>query len=489
MDNVKILVADDSRHIHELFYDIFTSQGYDVVQAYDGENAMNVFDSERPDVVMLDIMMPRHNGIEVLQYIKGKSPHTLVIMMTAHGSEETAVEAMKLGADDYLTKPLSYKEVVDVVEELIEKNRIKLENIKLREKVHEAEAYLAHLIDNVNEAIISTDKKGNILSFNKAAERLWHVKEKDMVNHPLSVLFKDGETNGYVEKLLKLTKVEGRYSGEFVFTREDYSDFPGFLSTSVIKDGKEKSGGVVAVIRDLTNEKRLREQVIESAKLASLGKVVEGIAHEVRNPLISMGGFARRMAKDFDEESEHNKYLKVIIKDVNRLEKMVEEIEEYVTFAKQRRASFKLVDLREIIIDSLSDFDLSTEYIELDLEDVEVPKVHGDEVYLKELFDSLFENAIEAMPGGGKLSVRFSVEENYTVVDIEDTGCGIPEDKIENIYDPFYTSKMSGIGIGLTKVYMIMDEHHGFISVETKEGKGTTFTLRFPLERRQEARV
>ncbi len=488
MGKTKILIADDSPHIQELFHDLFVDRGYEVAQAFNGEDAINAFDREKPEVALLDIMMPRHNGLEVLRYIKKKSPDTVVIMMTAHGSEETAVEAMKLGADDYLVKPLSYKEVLGVVEDLLEKNRIKLENIRLREKVHKTERYLAHLIDNVNEAIISTDPEGRIQSFNRAAERLWGVSEKEVLGSHISVLFKNGEKNGYVGKLFDITKGEGKYSGEFLFTRKDGSQFPGFLSTTVMGED-EDGGGIVAVIRDLTNEKRLREQIIESTKLASLGKVVEGIAHEVRNPLISIGGFARRMAREMEEKSSNAKYIKAMLQDVNRLEKMVADIEEYVDFARRHKSDCSAVDVRDVIIDSLSDLDLNSAGIELDLDEAEVPKIYGDRKYLKELFDNLLENAIEAMPGGGKLTVRFRVENNFLVVDISDTGCGIPKEKLDDIYDPFYTSKMSGIGIGLAKVYMIVEEHHGFISVNSVEGKGTTFTLRFPLERRQEVRT
>lgn len=490
MDAVKILVADDSAHIQELFHDIFVNKGYKVLQAYDGEEAISVYDSERPDVVMLDVMMPLLSGMDVLRHIKQESPEdALVVMMTAHGNEETAVEAMKRGADDYLTKPLSYKEVLKIVEELLEKNRIKLENIRLREKIHEAEKYLAHVVDNVNEALISTDRDGNILSFNKAAEGLWHTKSNKVINKPFPSLFKNSRQNGYVGKILEVTKEEGGYSGEFMFVREDDTAFPGYLSTSIMKGERGKKRGVVAVIRDLTDEKRLREQVIESAKLASLGKIVEGIAHEVRNPLISMGGVARRMEKSIGTDKKYGRYLTIIRDDVDRLEKMLKDIEDYVVFARQHKARFKPVNMKHLIENIFSKMMPSVENIELDMKMPEVQTIYGDEDHLKELFYNIIENAIEAMPKGGRMAVTAAVEDNYLNIVIEDTGCGIPKKKIDDIYDPFYTSKMSGIGIGLSKAYMIVEEHHGFIDVKSEEGKGTLFAVSFPLERRQEARA
>lgn len=489
MEKVTILVADDSQLFQELFHDLFVRKGYEIIQAFDGKEAMELFNSSRPDVVMLDVMMPRFNGMEVLKHIKSSSPDTLVVMMTAHGSEETAVEAMKLGADDYLTKPVSYKEVMSLIETLLEKNRTRLENVRLREKIHETEAYLAHLIDNVNEAIISADESGRIKSFNIAAQRLWHIDEEAMLGKPISVLFKKASENGYVENVLSLTNEEGRYCGEFVFVRAEDEEFPGYLSTSVIKGAKGKKDGVVAVIRDLTNEKRLREQLIESAKLASLGKVVDGIAHEIRNPLISMGGFARRLGKAFPHESEQRKYLQIILDDVGRLERMVKDIEAYVSFTKLHEANFECVDLMSIVEDVLGDFDFESEGISVDVSGENLPQVFADADHLRELFFNLFENGIEAMPGGGKLKIQIEREDNTLSVRIEDTGCGIPESDLKDIYDPFYTSKMSGAGIGLAKVYMIIEEHHGHIHVESEEDKGTLITMKLPIERRQAARA
>ncbi|MDH3976548.1 MAG: response regulator [Deltaproteobacteria bacterium] len=489
MEKATILVADDSQLFQELFHDLLVRKGYDIVQAFDGKEALEIFNSRHPQVVMLDVMMPRFNGMEVLKHIKSASPDTLVVMMTAHGSEETAVEAMKLGADDYLTKPVSYKEVLSLIETLLEKNRTRLENIRLKEKIHETEAYLAHLIDNVNEAIISADESGRIKSFNIAAQRLWHVEEEAMLGQPISALFKNSSESGYVDNILSLTKEEGRYSGEFVFVRKGEGDFPGYLSTSVIKGAKGKKGGVVAVIRDLTNEKRLREQLIESARLASLGKVVDGIAHEIRNPLISMGGFARRLGKAFPEESEYKKYLQIILHDVGRLEKMVKDIEAYVNFTKLHEPDFKCVDLIEIVNEVLAGFDLENEGIEVSLERDDLPRIYADENHLRELLFNLFENAVEAMPDGGMLKVALEKEGNLISMRVEDTGCGIPESALKDIYDPFYTSKMSGAGIGLAKVYMIIEEHHGHIHVESEEGEGTLIIMKLPIERRQAVRV
>lgn len=491
MQKATILVADDSILIQELFYDLLQGRGYTVLQGFNGEEAIQQFDLNAPDLVMLDVMMPYCDGLQVLRHIKEASPDSIVVMMTAHGSEETAVEAMKLGADDYLVKPVDYKAVIKLIEDLLRKNRVMLDNKRLKEKIHETETYLAHLIDNVNEAIISTDIDGNIKSFNSAAESLWQANEQSMQGEPLSLLFKNGFKNGYVENMLEITKKEGKYRGEFVFTRSDFIDFPGELSTSLIEVDKGKKEGIVALIRDLSCEKKMRDQLLEAARLASLGKVVDGIAHEIRNPLSSMGGFARRLEKCFSEDSEHKKYLDIILTNVDRLERMLRDIEEYVDFTKLHEADLKSLDLFALVSGIVGMFDFKSTGIKLDplREKGELPDIYADEDHLKELFINIFKNAMEAMPEGGSLSLDFRIEDNYLCVVIADTGCGIPAEKLKDIYDPFYTSKMSGAGIGLAKAYMIVEEHHGLIDVDSEEGRGTSFTVKLPIERRQIVRM
>jgi len=489
MKKAKILIADDSEHLQELFSDLLTAQDYEVLQALNGDEAVALAASATPDFVMLDVMMPRLSGLEVLKHIKARSPDTIVVMMTAHGTEETAVEAMKLGADDYLVKPLAYKEVLKLVSELLYKKQTRQENIRLKERIHETEAYLAHLINNVNEAIISTDECGKIQSFNRAAERLWNTDEVMMINMPLSSLFKNSDNVGYVDNILDLTKKEGKYEGEFIFQRDDNTDFPGYLSTSLVNDLKEMKEGVVAVIRDLTSEKILRERLVESAKLASLGKVAEGIAHEIRNPLISMGGFARRLAKKISQDGEEKKYLNIILENVSRMERMVKDVEDYVNFTKLHKANFRAVHVQDVILDVLSRLDLQSARVSLSLDEQKPPPIYGDEGYLKELFHDIFENSLEAMIDGGHLKIDFDVDDKYLTVIIKDTGCGIPKDKLDDIYDPFYTSKMSGAGIGLAKAHLMVEEHHGIISVESEKGKGTSFHIKLPREKRQPARL
>src|SRR3990172_9426084 len=200
-DKAKILVVDDTVTNQEILKRVFESEGFQVVQAYDGVAALDMVEKERPALVMLDIMMPKMDGIDVLKKVKSIDPNLLVVMMTAHGSEQIAAEATKRGGEDYLTKPFPPTEVTALADKLIKERGVKLENLKLREKIERAERYLANLVDSVNEAIISTDSDGNILSFNKAAERLWGVQSEAAIVRGIDELFLKGKQQHYVDRV------------------------------------------------------------------------------------------------------------------------------------------------------------------------------------------------------------------------------------------------------------------------------------------------
>ena len=313
------------------------------------------------------------------------------------------------------------------------------------------------------------------------------MQSDNAVGKSIEELFFKGKSPHYVERILEETRKSRSFEGEFLFLRNDGTTFPGHLNTSMVRE-EEEGRGVVAVVRDLTVERRLQQQLVESQKLASLGKVVEGVAHEVRNPLLSIGGFARRINNQTEEGAPTKKYLNAIIRDVERLERMVNEIEGYVNFSKLDKPSYTPLDAADLLKRILEEFKekLLSGRIASDLNATsDLPAIYANEISVRELFSCLIENAIDAMPEGGKLTISMRLEENFLVTEVSDTGKGIPEEKLGEIFDPFFTSKMAGAGLGLTKCHMIVSEHQGYIRVKSAPGEGAVFTIGLPIERRQ----
>jgi PAS domain S-box-containing protein len=488
LENAKILICDDSQILNDLLRDVFEGYGFEVVQACDGYRCKTAFLKETPDISFLDIRMPEADGIEVLRFIKKKSPDALVVMMTGAGSEETAVEAMKLGANDYLNKPFPPGEMVELAARLLERRKSDKETSRLRKEIRRGERYLAHLANIINEALITTNRKGRIEFVNRAAAQMWGYTPEELRGKDLHFLIR-GRADALLHRdIVRDTIKLGKLEGEYFFRKKDKTGFPGYLSTSVIREG-DRLRGIVMVVADLTRLREIESRLRQSEKLASLGKVVEGVAHEVRNCLTSLGGFAMRLRKRTLGDPDCDTFTRYILDDVERLESMVHQIEDYVRFSKFHRFRFQDVDLAEVIDRAhhrvravLDAKTLNSVGFRINA-DREIPLVKADPDAMEEVFYNLILNAYEALPSGGKCTVTLTKEKTGVLVSVTDTGVGIPGEEIGEIFNPFVTSKTTGAGMGLSKVFMLVEEHRGSVKVRSEPNKGTTFDVTIPQER------
>ena len=227
--------------------------------------------------------------------------------------------------------------------------------------------------------------------------------------------------------------------------------------------------------------RKMQQKLIQSERLASLGRLSHAIAHEVRNPVMSIGGFARRCKQNFSPENPDHKYLDIIIKETARLEKMVQDVENYT---KVRLSEFRPINLKELIEDVLEEWRQNRSGSDIEVH-LELP---GDEIFLAGdvwllslALKNLFQNAEEAMINGGKLSFSAHPQGKQIIFKIADTGSGIPPEDLPQIFDPFFASKPRCSGLGLTIVHRIVSEHKGEISVKSTPGEGTEFQISLPL--------
>ncbi|MFY9397286.1 MAG: response regulator [Desulfomonilia bacterium] len=473
-----ILMADDNRHVNNVVKETLSEYGFNVIQAFDGRQAYRAFEEARPDLIFLDYLMPEIDGLDVLRMIKQKDPNSFVVFITGEGSEDIAVQAMKAGASDYISKPLSPPDLVHVANKLIREREILLENIRLKSRGDAYKDYLVTITETMGEAVITIDSKGTIQFMNSMARKFWGELD-EMKNKPVDVLIPDPGVHILEDIVQAFSSGLDRLEREYEFRKADGSIFSGLLSASPLKSEKY-AGGTVLVIRDLTDIEMMRRQIINAEKLASLGKVVEGVAHEIRNSLTSLGGFSRRLSRSLPEDSTQKVYVDYIIEDVKRLEAMIMDIEEYVNYTKIHRPNFAKTDIRAVIDEALiktfgtSKFSGVTYEVNIP-EDIE--EIEADHNYLVEAFWHIFTNACESMQGRGILDITVTDHPQYLIVDVVDSGKGIPDEEVKDIFNPFYTSKARGAGLGLSKVYMIVEEHGGFITVNSTVGKGTRIRL------------
>ncbi|MEI7448994.1 MAG: ATP-binding protein [Desulfomonile sp.] len=484
----KILIVDHSVILNNMLRDVFEENGYEVIQAFDVAECKSSFLRENPDVALIDGRMPKSDGTELLSYIKQRSPRTVAIVMTAAGSEQLALKAMKLGADDCLHKPFGTEEVVGLVAKLLERRRVGEETTKFNTQILRRERYLAQLTSIINEALITTDVNGRIQFINRAASTLWGYSLDELKDKDIHFLIRGEARTLLYRNLVNDTVQKGKIEGEFHFRKKDKGTFPGYLSTSVIKDN-QRFKGIVLVVADLSRVYEVERRLKQSEKLASLGKVAEGIAHEVRNTLTSLGGFALRLNKIASHDPNISQYTKIMLDDVSRLEKMVKTIEDYVKFARFYSFHFvrtKLPPLiekaRESVVQTLNQGEAASVTFTLKVDD-NLQEIQADPTALQEVFYHLILNAYEAMPRGGRLTVTLKNIDSAVSIVFTDTGVGIDSTDLNDIFNPFFTAKTSGAGMGLSKVSLLVEEHGGTVKVTSSPMKGTTFEVLLPVER------
>ncbi|MBI5073932.1 MAG: PAS domain S-box protein [Nitrospirae bacterium] len=248
-------------------------------------------------------------------------------------------------------------------------------------------------------------------------------------------------------------------------------------SSSPIFDTSGEFIGSVHVVRDISELKQLQKKVGMSEKMAALGEVAARVAHEIRNPLVSVGGFAKRLEKKLDGNLKE--YAGIIVKEVSRLEGILREILGYVKEVRLAREQVNMNDIVEEIV-RLMQSDINERGIVLQKEYQPVPDVFVDPDRTKEAIVNIINNAIQALQGTGTISVKTYAEADDVVLEVRDTGRGIPAADMNSIFNPFFTTKASGTGLGLAITHKIIQEHNGRIEVESEVDHGTVFRVYIP---------
>jgi two-component system sensor histidine kinase HydH len=263
---------------------------------------------------------------------------------------------------------------------------------------------------------------------------------------------------------------------------KDGKSIPMDVSVSLLEGDNGTFLGHIILFRDLTEIQELKREIERSQRLASLGKLAAGIAHEIRNPLSSIKGFATFFNERFKDMPEYQSTAEIMVKEVDRLNRVITQLLE---FARPLEVIKKPASIQLLIQHSLKmiegeakskNISITTKFSH------EINEVHIDQDRINQVLLNLYLNAVEAMEDGGVLSVALSREDDTQKVRItvSDTGAGIKKEDMVHIFDPYFTTKQSGTGLGLAIVHKIIESHKGEVKIESKFGKGTTVTIILP---------
>ena len=348
-----------------------------------------------------------------------------------------------------------------------------------------SETITRDVLASITDAVITIDEEHRVVYCNRAAEGMFGYTSAELAGKDVSPIIPEPHHEihrSYVDRYIATR--EGRVIGKFrecTGRRKNGENFPVEISYSV----SQTAGRLyfTAVIRDISLRKGMEREIRFMEKLADVGKGVANVVHEIRKPLMLIGGFARQVADCASTESASRQKLRIIVEEVRRLEALLNGIRLLTRPpGSSAKKSLMLADLLKETLEFLDPMIEGQDILVLSALSPEPLYIKGDPDQLKQVFLNLLQNAMDAVNGVGRIRVALQAVGLLAEVEISDSGPGIPPDMAEKIFDPFFTTKPEGTGLGLAITRNIIQEHGGEISVRSERKEGTCFLVRLPLE-------
>lgn len=339
------------------------------------------------------------------------------------------------------------------------------------------------IIESIRSGLITTDLDGTIFTFNAAAAEITGHRAEDVTGENISAIF--GDIRGPIAMSVGAAEA-GEQAPRF---ETELSTPEGFLvrvgySIAHLYSREGEASGLIITFQDVTQIRSMEENVRRKDRLAAVGRVAAGLAHEIRNPLGAMRGAIQVLGSSTPEGSAQASLMEIVLKESDRLNGIITN---FLSYARPATAEFADVDIREVLNETLMLLkhspDIKENHELASMTGDEPIVLSGDAAQLKQIFWNLSRNAIFAMPEGGKLTVSIErILANRIRITFEDTGCGMPPEQVERLFEPFSSSRTGGTGLGLSIVYQIVRDHNGSISVRSRENKGTTIIIDLPTD-------
>jgi two-component system phosphate regulon sensor histidine kinase PhoR len=492
-DQINILVIDDEQIMREGCTRILSKDGWAVICSENGKQGLGEIQTrlDNIDVILLDLMMPGMSGMEVLDQIRVINPNLLVIVITGYATVESAVEAMKKGAYDFIPKPFTPDQLRIVVRRALEKRTLQKEAEFLRREREKSlrdiateKSKIKTIINCMGDGVLVCDQDGCIVLTNPAASRMLKIAETSLLGNLLSQCNLHSELSKTIEESLT-TKDLGYTSVSQELSLGESAESFLRAHTAPVRNDLGETMGSVTVLQDISHLKELDKMKSEFIAM---------VAHELRAPIAAVEQqitvILNKMAGEVTQKQEHllsrakerTKGLLTLIKDLLDLSKI--EAGKMVQYKEP-------INLQEVIQRVVDLMGAEAENKKIDLQfspPSQISLIHADRNSMEGIFTNLISNGIKYTPEGGKVWITLGEEGDFVKASVSDTGIGIKKEDLPRIFDKFYrvktteTRQIVGTGLGLSIVKSIVDAHLGTISVESEEGGGTTFTVLFPKE-------
>jgi two-component system cell cycle sensor histidine kinase/response regulator CckA len=496
----EILIVDDEPRMCDSLKILLGNEGYKTRTAYSGQQALECLVKHHIDLVLLDIVMPDMNGLEVMDLINKQKLDTLVIVITGHASVDSAVGSLRKGAYDYLRKPFEFDQLLKRVKNALDQKRLKKEYEIINGKLELSEKRYECLVNNSPDIIYTLGLDGSFTYVNPAWERVLGHKTDEVLGNRFAD-FAGKEAHGHCLGLFRRVEDECETirDASCELIHKDGSSRLFGMSAAPNLDSHGNVTGTVGALKDVTEQRKLETQLAQTQKIQAVGTLAGGIAHDFNNLLMGIQGRTSLMLLNISSDHPHFEHLKGIESIVESGASLTKQL---LGFARGGKYEAKPTDLNELIDNSAQMFGRTKKEIVIhtsyqkDIWTSEVDRGQIDQVMV-----NLFVNSWHAMPGGGRLYVQtknvalqeedvkpFGAEPgNYVKISVGDTGTGMDEATRSRVFEPFFTTKEMGrgTGLGLASAYGIIKNHAGIIAVDSKQGEGTTFDIYLPASEKE----
>ncbi len=516
-----ILLIDDEKEVLDALgrdFHAVAREGHEIQKAQNAQEAEQLLGHETA-VIICDHRMPGQTGVEFFGDIKDKYPYATRMVLTGYTDSQIAVDAINVGnVHEFILKPWNKEQLIQATRRGIERYQLLVEQQRLVEELKRAnqeleqrvaertrtlresieqlqksEARYRTLMESTKNLIFQVSLDRKIIDCNRAVEQVFGYRREEVIGQSTSILYASSEE---VQRIAQAFRQEMAEAGGVILEarmkKKDGTIFDGEISANLVRDEGGNPLWCIGMIKDITEQKALREQMMQAEKLAALGQMASGAAHNFNNILTGILGYSEILQHRLDDKEMLLKGLNQIRQSSLDAANIVKRMQEYTRIVKaEDTTNFQWMDVNHTLKETL-------EFMRPQLIDTpqargirihldvsyqnSLPRVRGESSALKEVFVNIIDNAIQAMPKGGTLEIRTFQKAKEAIISIRDTGCGMTAEVQRNLFDPFFTTKgPSGTGLGLSEALGIIKRHGGEIFVESSPNQGTTFSIYLPI--------
>jgi signal transduction histidine kinase len=465
----RVLIVDDDPALAENVGEIISSGSLGVETEIVGSAAaaLGRARAHRFDLVLIDVRLPDGDGTELVAPIRALGQHTEVVLITGNATVDTAVAAVRGGAFAYVLKPFAPLDLLDIARRALAQTALAVQHDRLQEELERSERRHRDVVEAVPALVLALDGQGRIALWNRRLEEVTGIPREKMIGQPGESLIGPGGVR-------RLAAKDGERLVRWERAQVPVSSVPG--------QKVPPETWTYAVGADVTSEQEMLRRALRAERLAAVGTLAAGLAHEVRNPLnsaaLQLEVLERRLAKNEALRESTLPVTTAIADEIRRLERLVTE---FLSFARPSPLELQPTALAELCAQELAFSAPEAEaagVVVVQEIAPDLPPLRADPQRLRQVLRNLVRNAVEAMPEGGRLTVRARRADDSVEIDVADTGVGFADEA--PVFDAFFTTKPKGTGLGLSIVHRVVSDHGGTVTVRARPGD-TCFTISLPL--------